>query len=102
MSKLGIQIIIETHSDHILNRVRLRSLEDLDSFKENVNIVFVEKEDKQSKFNQFKITDNGDFDFQTYPKGFFDQTSKDTFKLLKAKAIKQQKKNTDNVEEAPF
>lgn len=102
MSKLGIQIIIETHSDHILNRVRLRSLEDLDSFKENVNIVFVEKENKQSKFNQFKITDNGDFDFQTYPKGFFDQTSKDTFKLLKAKAIKQQKKNTDNVEEAPF
>jgi predicted ATPase/tRNA U38,U39,U40 pseudouridine synthase TruA len=102
MSKLGTQIIIETHSDHILNRVRLRSLEDLKSFKENVNIVFVEKEDKQSKFNQFKITDDGDFDFQTYPKGFFDQTSKDTFKLLKAKAIKQQKKNTDNVEEAPF
>ena len=106
MSKLGIQIIIETHSDHILNRVRLRSLEDLKSFSENVNIVFVEKEDKQSKFNQFKITDDGDFDFQTYPKGFFDQTSKDTFKLLKAKAIKQQKKNTDNGdsngEEAPF
>tara|TARA_Y100000389_G_C17469214_1_gene528690 strand:+ start:5162 stop:7993 length:2832 start_codon:yes stop_codon:yes gene_type:complete len=106
MSKLGIQIIIETHSDHILNRVRLRSLEDLKSFSENVNIVFVEKEDKQSKFNQFKITDDGDFDFQTYPKGFFDQTSKDTFKLLKAKAIKQQKKNTDNgdsnAEEAPF
>ena len=106
MSKLGIQIIIETHSDHILNRVRLRSLEDLKSFSENVNIVFVEKEDKQSKFNQFKITDDGDYDFQTYPKGFFDQTSKDTFKLLKAKAIKQQKKNTyngdSNAEEAPF
>jgi predicted ATPase len=106
MSKLGIQIIIETHSDHILNRVRLRSLEDLKSFSKNVNIVFVEKEDKQSKFNQFKITEDGDFDFQTYPKGFFDQTSKDTFKLLKAKAIKQQKKNTNNsdsnAEEAPF
>ena len=106
MSKLGIQIIIETHSDHILNRVRLRSLEDLDSFSDNVNIVFVEKEDKQSKFNQFKITDDGDFDFETYPKGFFDQTSKDTFKLLKAKAIKQQKKSTENYdsdsEEAPF
>ena len=106
MSKLGIQIIIETHSDHILNRVRLRSLEDLKSFSKNVNIVFVEKEDKQSKFNQFKITEDGDFDFQTYPKGFFDQTSKDTFKLLKAKAIKQQKKSTDNddnnPEEAPF
>ena len=106
MSKLGIQIIIETHSDHILNRVRLRSLEDMDSFSENVNIVFVEKEDKQSKFNQFKITDDGDFDFETYPKGFFDQTSKDTFKLLKAKAIKQQKKATENddgdSEEAPF
>ncbi|MBT6232587.1 MAG: AAA family ATPase, partial [Nitrosomonadales bacterium] len=42
MSKLGIQIIIETHSDHILNRVRLRSLEDLKSFSKNVNIVFVE------------------------------------------------------------
>ena len=106
MSKLDIQIIIETHSDHILNRVRLRSLEDLKSFSENVNIVFVEKEDKQSKFNQFKITDNGDFDFQTYPKGFFDQTSKDTFRLLKAKAIKQQKKAAENddgdSEEAPF
>ena len=106
MSKLGIQIIIETHSDHILNRVRLRSLEEIESFSGNVNIVFVEKEDNQSKFNQFKITDDGDFDFETYPKGFFDQTSKDTFKLLKAKAIKQQKKATENddgdSEEAPF
>jgi hypothetical protein len=106
MSKLGIQIIIETHSDHILNRVRLRSLEEIESFSGNVNIVFVEKEDNQSKFNQFKITDDGDFDFETYPKGFFDQTSKDTFKLLKAKAIKQQKKVTENddvdSEEAPF
>jgi len=106
MSKLGIQIIIETHSDHILNRVRLRSLEEIESFSGNVNIVFVEKEDNQSKFNQFQITDDGDFDFETYPKGFFDQTSKDTFKLLKAKAIKQQKKATENddgdSEEAPF
>ena len=106
MSKLGIQIIIETHSDHILNRVRLRSLEEIGSSSGNVNIVFVEKEDNQSKFNQFKITDDGDFDFETYPKGFFDQTSKDTFKLLKAKAIKQQKKATENYDgdsdEAPF
>ena len=104
MSKLGIQIIIETHSDHILNRVRLRSLEDIESFSDSVNIVFVEKENNESRFNQFKITDEGDFDFETYPKGFFDQTSKDTFKLLKAKALKrQQKKENDLTEdEAPF
>ena len=104
MSKLGIQIIIETHSDHILNRVRLRSFEDIESFSDSVNIVFVEKENNESRFNQFKITDEGDFDFETYPKGFFDQTSKDTFKLLKAKALKrQQKKENDLTEdEAPF
>jgi len=104
MSKLGIQIIIETHSDHILNRVRLRSFEDIESFSDSVNIVFVEKENNESRFNQFKITDDGDFDFETYPKGFFDQTSKDTFKLLKAKALKRQQKEKNELteDEAPF
>lgn len=104
MSKLGIQIIIETHSDHILNRVRLRSFEDIESFSDSVNIVFVEKENNESRFNQFKITDEGDFDFETYPKGFFDQTSKDTFKLLKAKALKRQQKEENDLteDEAPF
>ena len=104
MSKLGMQIIIETHSDHILNRVRLRSFEDIESFSDSVNIVFVEKENNESKFNQFKITDEGDFDFETYPKGFFDQTSKDTFKLLKAKALKRQQKEENDLteDEAPF
>lgn len=104
MSKLGMQIIIETHSDHILNRVRLRSFEDIESFSDSVNIVFVEKENNESRFNQFKITDEGDFDFETYPKGFFDQTSKDTFKLLKAKALKRQQKQENDLteDEAPF
>lgn len=107
MSKLGIQIIIETHSDHILNRVRLRSFEEIESFSDSVNIVFVEKENNESRFNQFKISHDGDFDFETYPKGFFDQTSKDTFKLLKAKALKQQQKkqkeeNELTEDEAPF
>jgi len=102
MSKTGIQIIIETHSDHILNRIRLRTLEDLDSFDGKVNIVFVEKENKQSIFNQFKISEDGDFGFDKYPKGFFDQTSKDTFKLLKAKALKQKEENDPTEDEAPF
>ena len=104
MSKLGMQIIIETHSDHILNRVRLRSFEDIESFSDSVNIIFVEKENNESRFNQFKITDEGDFDFETYPKGFFDQTSKDTFKLLKAKALKRQQKQENDLteDEAPF
>lgn len=104
MSKTGIQIIIETHSDHILNRIRLRTLEDLDSFDGKVNIVFVEKENKQSIFNQFKISEDGDFGFDKYPKGFFDQTSKDTFKLLKVKALQKakiQNELNNNIEDEP-
>src|SRR5690606_20710680 len=51
LSFVGIQCILETHSEHIINRIRLRIVEDTENkVLENVRIYFAEKEGAESHF----------------------------------------------------
>ena len=84
-----LQIIIETHSDHILNRVRRRiaqaKLEDNDdSLFEKCSIYFAERIKGATKFRKAKLTNSGTYDLTDFPKGFFDQGAEDAFFILKA------------------
>lgn len=64
------QVIIETHSEHIINRIRTRILES--SLKtEDVAILFLSK-DKQHNSNFEKIRFRPDGQVANWPKGFFD------------------------------
>lgn len=77
----GIQVIIETHSDHILNGIRLSVLQDVLP-PEKVSIQFFSFSPVEYKYEVFspKIDADGRIDF--WPKGFFDQIEKDLLELF--------------------
>jgi len=79
----GIQIILETHSDHILNGARVAVREQLIN-KEQTNILFFTGDVVEDKFKHYilnpKIDDNGRIDY--WPDGFFDEWEKQLINLM--------------------
>lgn len=84
----GVQVIVETHSDHIISGVQLAcKANGLDRTKgidkNTVSIYnFYNNEDHSLQMDEVKILDNGRLEYQ--PKGFFDQAESDMFKLFEA------------------
>jgi len=78
-SKCGLQVIVETHSDHFIDGVRLEAKHnnDLDSgiyyFSKNENL--------ETKIERIEI--NNDGSLSKWPKGFFDQISLNLRELSK-------------------
>lgn len=77
VAKTGVQIFVETHSDHILNGIRVAIKSGLS--KDLVKIVFFIREIKvdriYSNFQTPHIDQEGGID--DWPKGFFDQAMED-------------------------
>lgn len=74
----GLQIVIETHSEHVINGIRRASLsiDELDS--RDILINFFSKEEKIIK--EINVAKNGDLD--SFPIDFFDQTRQDLLEIL--------------------
>lgn len=81
MASNGIQIILETHSDHIINGVRKAIKNDRISNK-NVLFNFFEKGDEvgQNTIREIYADKNGNL--SEWPKGFFDQFENDLMDLM--------------------
>jgi hypothetical protein len=75
------QLIVETHSEHLLLRLRRRIAEGRIS-PEKVAVLFVEKEGSESRIRRLDINKHGHFD--DWPKGFFDQAYQDAMNLAMA------------------
>jgi len=78
VSLKGVQVIVESHSDHILNGFRIPVFECIIK-KEDLNILYFDKID-DSQFSIIEIDDNGGI--RNWPKDFFDQSTKDFNHLL--------------------
>lgn len=79
-AQAGVQIILETHSDHILNGVRISAHDGVISSK-NIALYFLDRNDDGSaKVLSPHIDRNGRFDI--WPDGFFDEWDKSLDKLL--------------------
>lgn len=75
----GVQVILETHSDHILNGIR-RAIKDRKLPSEDAVLYFLrpqnsEEMDDSQKIQHITINDDGSLD--DWPEGFFDQIDKD-------------------------
>lgn len=84
LSTAGVKIIIETHSEHIINGIRRACLSgNIQLNHEAINIYFFEgfKEDLSVDYHLIKILNNGDL--SDFPIDFFDQTRQDLFEILK-------------------
>ena len=96
MTQLGKQCLVETHSEHIINRIRLRIAEatECSPWQEAAKVYFIEKKDGCSIFNEVHINKYGAI--QDWPEGFFDEGFMETEKIIRATALKQHVKGRFN------
>jgi len=78
--------VIETHSEHIINRLRLRTLQlSKGKFpyqdKNPFNIFFAIKKKNGTKLTKMRIGESGNF-IDEYPDGFFDQAQLDILRII--------------------
>lgn len=77
----GVQIIIETHSDHFINGIRIATKKGILAPEQSIVYYFrKDKDELETKIDEIKIDKNGGID--KYPKGFFDQMDEDLDKLI--------------------
>lgn len=85
-AQIGVQVIVETHSDHIINGILVATKKfengERGIDKENVNIVNFKKDESSQTAIVEPITIIGDGKIDVQPEGFFDQTEKDLGFLL--------------------
>jgi hypothetical protein len=83
MSESGRNIVVETHSEYLLNRLR-HSVAVVGKPKDLISVVFTEsvKDGKQSEtvFRQASIQETGDL--TTWPEGFFDFSDLDNLEIM--------------------
>ena len=95
MAKKDQRVIVESHSEHLLLRLRyLVANKSLSS--DDIAIYFVEKEKGVSSIKEIKIETDGHINPVEWPKGFFEDTLRESLALAteQMKNKKQPKKGT--------
>lgn len=82
LSQQGKHLIIETHSDHIINRIVRRAVEN-HSLRDIIGIYFVEK-DNNGDSQLTRVFIDEDLGIDKAPQGFFDQYASETEEILQA------------------
>lgn len=83
IAQSGRQLIVETHSEHVVSRLRRRIAEDTtDLLVDDVHIVFAWQEQGQSQYQRVKPNRYGAL--EEWPPGFFDQASYEAQAIIKA------------------
>lgn len=82
------QCIVETHSEYLINRLRLRAaLDERDETHSRVALYFVEKSAGRSSYQRVGISEYGAV--TDWPRGFFDQTPQEAESILRAAIAKR-------------
>ena len=85
----GKKVMVETHSDHVINRLVRRIVEDdTGTLKDLIGIYFISATDSGSVYEEVSIDEN--FGVTNWPVDFFDQTALEQEKILKAGIKKRQ------------
>ena len=78
----GVQVIIETHSEHVINGIRLAALKkDIEHEKVVINFFSNTGAAPQPEIRTITLNENADLD--NWPKGFFDQQQQDIATIFK-------------------
>jgi len=89
IASAGIQVIVETHSEHVVNGIRRAALSITDFNPSDIIVNFFEgiDENKNVKINEISVSETGDL--TSFPRDFFDQVQQDMAELFK---LQKQKK----------
>lgn len=80
-AEAGVQVIIETHSDHLLNGIRVAARLSENYIAGSSRVFFVSPGEDQSNVEPIDIGDKGEL--SNWPSGFFDQQAEDIRTLMK-------------------
>lgn len=78
--KGGVQVVVETHSDHVINGMRLYYLQESESFS-SMKMYYFDKKDGEHYVHSIDLDNTGEM--LNWPKGFFDQAKTDLFEMMK-------------------
>ncbi|WP_417441473.1 DUF3696 domain-containing protein [Idiomarina sp.] len=85
----GVQVIVETHSDHLLNGIRV-IFRINDSFDNSeFALYYISQEKSISKAQYISLQDNSAL--SSWPEGFFDQQALDMYKIATGKDLRDEK-----------
>jgi predicted ATPase len=85
MAKKDQRVIVETHSEHLLLRLR-RLIAEKKITPEEIAVYFVEKVEGESKIREIKIDDDGAIASDEWPTGFFADTLAESLALATQQA----------------
>lgn len=88
MASIGKQIIVETHSEYIVNRLRFRAAAaEGEQISSLMKIYFAEKKEGASVFREINVNRYGAI--TDWPEGFFDQSQSEAEEILQAATRKR-------------
>jgi predicted ATPase len=91
MAKTGRQIIVETHSEYLITRLRRRAA--TANAHEYFGIIFAERNQEEgTSYRAVNVNDQGDL--SEWPKGFFDHVAEDLRVLMRKAAERQASKDS--------
>lgn len=80
----GVQIIVETHSEHVINGIRIACLKNTISNKLiSINYFSMEEKSRTSNVEHLTLNEFGDLSY--WPNGFFDQEEKDLAEIFESR-----------------
>ncbi len=82
----GVQVVVETHSEHVLNGIRIATVKDVLKNRDVVVNYIHKNTDNQVVASTIQLNDAGDL--TSYPKGFFDQEQRDIAEIIRERRKK--------------
>lgn len=91
-ARSGRQLVIESHSEHLVNRLRYRVAQDeTDDTLELIRLVFAENHDGVTSYREPEINPYGGLG-DDWPDGFLDLTARESQQLV-AQSLAKRKRN---------
>ena len=83
MAASGIRVVIETHSEHIVNGIRRMIIEGKTEMShDDMTIYFFQDKNKENEKNIIEIKMDQFGNLSDFPIDFFDQVRQDMFRLM--------------------
>ena len=89
MVAAGLHLVVETHSEHIINGIRRATLSSLGLSPADVSIYFFTRNREECPYTEITIDNEGNL--SDFPVDFFDQVRQDMMEIIR---LAQQNKNT--------
>ena len=82
MAAAGVRVLIETHSEHVVNGIRRATLSDIGLQPNGVSIYFFDGTKEQENAHYIQIGIESDGSLTDFPENFFDQVQQDLLTIM--------------------